>query len=50
MLPFLIVQFMLIGKTQPMQKVMPAEADYTELGGTDDDYFTWIFSYTEKSH
>ena len=36
--------------SQPIQKVMPAGPDYTELGRTDDDYSTWIFSYTEKYH
>ena len=36
--------------SQPMEKVMPAGPDYTELGRNDDDYSTWIFSYTEKYH
>jgi hypothetical protein len=36
--------------SQPMEKVMPAGPNYTELGRTDDDYSTWIFSYTEKYH
>ena len=29
---------------------MPAGPNYTELGRTDDDYSTWIFTYTEKNH
>jgi hypothetical protein len=36
--------------SQPMEKVMPAGPDYTELGRTDNDYSTWIFSYTNKYH
>jgi hypothetical protein len=35
---------------EPMQKVMPAGPDYTELGRTDNDYSTWIFTYTDKYH
>ncbi|CAN5421459.1 hypothetical protein BH18THE2_BH18THE2_06600 [soil metagenome] len=35
---------------KPTQKVMPAGPNYTELGRTDDDYSTWIFSYNEKYH
>jgi hypothetical protein len=35
---------------EPMQKAMLAGPDYTELGRTDDDYSSWIFSYTEKYH
>ena len=27
---------------------MPAGPDYTELGRTDDDYSTWIFSDREE--
>jgi hypothetical protein len=34
----------------PMQKVMPAGPNYTELGRTDNDYSTWIFTYTDKYH
>jgi hypothetical protein len=33
-----------------MQKVMPVGPDYTELGRTDNNYSTWIFSYTNKYH
>ncbi len=33
---------------EPMQKVMPAGPDYTELGRTYDDYSTWIFPYTNR--
>jgi hypothetical protein len=35
---------------QPMQMAMPAGPNYTEFGRTDDDYSTWIFSYTDKYH
>jgi hypothetical protein len=31
-----------------MQKVMPAGPDYTEFGRTNNDYSTWIFTYTNK--
>ena len=34
----------------PMQKIMPAGPNYTELGRTDNDYSTWIFTYTDKYH
>ena len=34
----------------PMQKVMPAGPNYTELGRTGNDYSTWIFTYTDKYH
>lgn len=34
----------------PMQKVMPAGPNYTEMGRTDDDYSTWIFTYTNRYH
>jgi hypothetical protein len=35
---------------QPMQKVMPAGPNYTELGRTGDDYSTWVFTYTNRYH
>jgi hypothetical protein len=34
--------------SKPMQKVMSAGPDYTELGRTNNDYSTWIFTYTNK--
>lgn len=34
--------------SEPMRKVMPAGPDYTELGRTNNDYSTWIFTYTNK--
>jgi hypothetical protein len=34
----------------PMQKAMPAGPNYTELGRTENDYSTWISSYTNKYH
>jgi hypothetical protein len=35
---------------EPMQKVMPAGPNYTEFGRTDNDYSTWIFTYTSRYH
>ena len=35
--------------SKPMQKTMPAGMNYTEFGRAN-DYSTWIFTYTEKSH
>ena len=35
---------------EPMQKVMPAGPNYTEFGRTDNDYSTWIFTYTNRYH
>ena len=35
---------------EPMQKAMPAGPNYTELGRTENDYSTWIFSYTNRYH
>ncbi|MGI8832994.1 MAG: hypothetical protein ACR2IS_10210 [Nitrososphaeraceae archaeon] len=35
--------------SKPIQKVMPAGPDYTELGRTN-DYSRWIFTYTDNYH
>lgn len=35
--------------SKPIQKVMPAGVNYTELGRTN-DYSRWIFTYTDNYH
>jgi len=35
---------------QPMQKVMPAGPNYTDLGRKYNDYSKWIFTYTDEYH